>query len=122
MAGSPNQVVGQMKVKIDGARYATSGETTMDIGGPVRTAVPGDYEAGAFSEKTAESKAEVTILYKRGTSLAQLRSIDNATLTLEADNGSTWIVRNAYVADAISFSQDGKAKVVFQGPPAEEML
>lgn len=119
---NPNQVVGQMTVKIDGVTYPTAGETTLDIGGPVRAPVKGDYDASSFSETTEPSKAEVTLLYKNGVSLGALRAIDNATLTLEADNGTTWIVRNAYAADAISFGQDGKAKVTFQGPPAEEMI
>ena len=117
-----NQVVGQVKVKIDGATYATSGESSMEIGGPVREPVPGDFDAGSFKQTTAPAKCEVTLLYKNGTSLGALRSIDNATVLLEADNGVTWIMRNAYCADVISWQQDGKAKVVFQGPPAEEMI
>lgn len=119
---NPNRVVGQVKIKIDGASYPTSGEATLEIGGPMREAVPGDYEAGAFKESTAPAKLEVTLLLKAGVSLAALRSIDNATCTLETDIGTVWIMRNAYVADIISFGQDGKAKVVFQGPPAEEMV
>lgn len=119
---NPNRVVGQMRVKIDGAAYPTSGETSLEIGGPMRESVPGDYEAGAFKESTAPAKAETSLLYKAEISLANLRSVDNATLILETDTGQTWIVRNAYVSDVISFTQDGKAKVVFQGPPAEEMV
>lgn len=119
---NPNRVVGQAKVKIDGTSYPTSGETTLEIGGPVREPVPGDFEAGAFKESTAPSKVDVTINYKPGVSLSALRAIDNATVMVELDTGITWIVRNAYVAEVISFGQDGKAKVVMQGPPAEETL
>lgn len=117
-----NQVVGQVKIKIDGTWYSTSKEASMEIGGATREAVAGDYEAGSFSESTSPSKVTVSLLYKSGVSLSDLRSIDDATITLETDNGITWIVRNAYAADVITFSQDGKAQVVFQGPPAEEML
>jgi hypothetical protein len=117
-----NRVVGQVKITIDGTRYSTSGESTMEIGGPTREPVTGDYEASAFKESTSPSKCEVTLLYKGGTSLSALRDIDDATVTLETDTGATWIMRNAYAADVISFGQDGKAKVVFQGPPAEEVL
>ena len=120
---NPNRVVGQVKVRFDGSILETDGSSTMDIGGPVREAVAGDYQAGAFKEMTKESKCECTILYKSGMSLSAIRAIDNATVTLETDTGGVWIIRNAYVADAISFSgSDGKAKIVFQGPPAEEML
>lgn len=117
-----NQVVGQVKVKVDGATYPTDGASSMEIGGPVREPVPGDYDAASFKTSTAPSKVEVNLLLKKGLSLAALRAIDNATLTIETDVKTSYIVRNAYVADVISWSQDGKAKVVFMGPPAEEVL
>lgn len=117
-----NRVVGQVKVKVDGDIYETDGSTGMEIGGPSREPVTGDYQAGAFKEATNPAKCEVTILYKAGVSLSAVRNITDATLTMECDTGAVWIMRNAYVADVISFStSDGKAKVVFQGPPAEEM-
>lgn len=120
---NPNRVAGQAKVKVDGGILETDGSSTLDLGGPVREAVEGDYQAGAFRESTAPSKLDCSILLKGGTRLSQLRTIDNATLTLETDVGQTWVVRNAYVAEVISFNTaDGKAKVVFQGPPAEEMV
>ena len=43
-------------------------------------------------------------------------------MTLETDTGATWIMRNAYSSEPPSFGQDGKAKVMFEGPPAEELL
>jgi len=119
---NPNRVVGQVTIRVDGQQFATSGEATLEIGGPSREPVAGDYEAGAFKEATAPSKLDASLLLKGGVSLANLRAVDNATVTLETDTGTTWIVRNAYCADVISFGQDGKAKVVFQGPPAEEVL
>ena len=94
----------------------------MNIGGPVRENVAGDYEAGSFRESTAPARCEATLLNKQAVSLSEIRAIDNATVTLETDTGKTWIMRNAYCADAISFGQDGKVQVVFEGPPAEEML
>lgn len=119
---NPNQVVGQVKVTVDGTTYATSKEATLEIGGPSREAVNGDHEAGAFTESTNPAKLTASLLYKKGVSLAALRSLDNATVVLTTDTGIQWIVRNAYTADVISFGQDGKASVVMQGPPAEEVL
>lgn len=117
-----NKVVGQVRIKVDGDYLPTSGEATMEIGGTSRENVPGDYDAGSFKEATMPAKCEVTLLYKEGVSLSQIRAIDNATITLETDTGKTWIMRNAYSTEPPSFGQDGKAKVAFEGPPAEEML
>lgn len=119
---NPNRVAGQVTVTLDGDRLETDGSSTLELGGPVRTPVKGDYQAGSFSETEQESKLECSVLLKRKTSVAELRKIDNATLTLKTDVGHLWVVRNAYVADVISIStSDGKAKLVFQGPPAEEL-
>lgn len=119
---NPNRVAGQATITVDGDKLDTDGQSTLELGGPVRTPVAGDYQAGSFSQKEQESKMEVSILMKGGTRIADLREIDNATLTLRTDTGQHWLVRNAYVSDVISIStSDGKAKVVFQGPPAEEL-
>lgn len=119
---NPNQVLGQCRIKVDGDTLESDGESTLELGGPVREAVRGDYQAGAFSEKTAESKLETSILIKAGARLTDYSRIDNATVILNADTGQTYIIRNAYVAEVVSFStNDGKAKLVFQGPPAEEL-
>jgi hypothetical protein len=87
----------------------------MNIGGVTREAVPGDYESGSFMEKQVPSETDFEILLKKGVSLANLRAIDNATLTLETDIGTSYIVRNAYCADAITVGQEGSAKVKFMG-------
>lgn len=118
---NPNQIIGQARVKADGDTLQTKPGASLELGGPVRTAQRGDYEAGGFSEETAESKLSCTLLVKRGTSLTDLRRIDNATVTFEADTGQVYIIRNAYVADGITLTAGGEgATVVFQGPPAEE--
>jgi len=117
-----NRVLGQATVKVDGETFSTAGDTQLEIGGPSREAVTGDYEAGAFMEKTMPAKATVNLLYKAGVSLANLRAIDNATVTVETDIGETWLMSNAYVAEVISFSSsDGKAQLVFQSGPAEQV-
>lgn len=119
---NPNQVLGQAKIKVDGMIIETDGQATLELGGSNREDVPGDYQAGNFRESTAPSKLDCSILIKRGVSLTGLREIDNATVTFEADTGQTYIIRNAYVSETISAGQgDGKAKVVFQGPPAQEL-
>ncbi|MCM3419057.1 phage tail tube protein [Sphingopyxis alaskensis] len=119
---NPNQVVGQARIRVDADTLETKSGATLELGGPVRTAQRGDYQAGAFSEEEAESKLTCTILVKANVRLTDLRAIDNATITFSADTGQTFIIRNAYVADVISLTTGGDgASVVFQGPRAEEL-
>lgn len=120
---NPNRVTGQVKVKVDGDILESDGGSTLELGGPKREAVVGDYQASGFRESVEPSKLTVNLLVKARTSLTALRAIDNATVTMEADTGQTFIVRNAYVAEVISLNTgEGKASLVFQGPPAEELL
>lgn len=119
---NPNQVVGQVKIKIDGDTLQSKPGATLEIGGPARTAQRGDYQAGAFSEETTESKVTCTLLMKKSVSLTAIRNIDNATITFEADIGKTWLIRGGYSAEAPTLTAGGEgANVVFQGPPAEEL-
>lgn len=118
---STNKVWGQTRVSVDGLYLQTEGKNTFDIGGVERTSVDGDNRAGFFNEKTAPSQVEVSILMTGDVSLAALQAIDDATVVHECDTGQVYIIRHAYVSGKISAS-DGKAKVTFMGPPAEEEL
>lgn len=117
-----NQVLGQARIKVDGELFETDKQATLDLGGTMREAVQGDYQAGAFTAGTKESKLDCSILLKAGTNVARLRDIDNATITFEADTGQVFIIRNAYSVEPPVINQsEGKAAISFQGPPAEEM-
>lgn len=119
---NPNQVFGQARIKVDGETIDTKPGASLELGGPVRSAQRGDYNAGSFSEETTESKLTATLQVKRGTRVTDIRNIDNATITFQADTGQTYIVRNGYCADGITVTSGGEgAAVVFQGPPAEEL-
>lgn len=122
MKAGRNQVLGQVRVNVDGQHYETDGKSSIELGGMKRDAVAGDYQAGAFRESTEPSKVECSILLKPGVSLEAIRNARDVTLSIEADTGHHYVVRNAYSAEPPSLSTDeGKAKCVFQGPPAEEM-
>ncbi len=117
-----NQVLGQVTIEVDGDRLPTSGESTLQIGGPQRENVPGDYEAGSFMERSVPARCVVSLLHRDGVSVAAMRAIDNATLIFKADTGKTWVMRQAYFVEAGDFGQDGKASVTFEGPAAEELV
>lgn len=118
---NPNQLWGQTQIVADGLLLQTSGKGTLQVGGQVRTPVAGDNKAGFFSTETKESEVECEVLVTAGTSLVAIQAISNATLVHTCDTGQVYIVRNAFVSDAVSASE-GKAKVKFNGPPAQELL
>src|SRR4051812_33785820 len=117
---NPRKVWGQSRIKVDGQVFDTEGKSTLEVGGTNREAVEADFEAGHFTEKTAPSKLTCSVLLTAGVSLRQLQEIDDATITMEADTGQTYVIRHAYCGNAISASE-GKASCEFMGPPAEEL-
>jgi hypothetical protein len=115
-----NKVWGQSRIKVGGVTFETEGKSSLEPGGPEREEQEADFTAGFFSEKTSGAKLECSVLLTAGVSLVSLQAIDDATVTMEADTGQTYVIPHAYVAGKVSASE-GKAKLVFQGPPAEEM-
>lgn len=120
---NPNKVVGQVTITVDGERWPTDGQSTLELGGVTRNSVTGDFDAGSFNETPMPAKLDCSLLVKQGRSLGQIGAIDNATITMTTDTGQTYVVRNAYCSEPpVLTSNDGKAKVVMMGPPAEELL
>lgn len=120
MAGR-NQVLGQCRVTVAGVTYETDGKTTIAMGGTKRESVAGDYQASAFRESTEPGKVECSILIKPGVSLAAL-DFRGETVTILSDTGHQFVMRDAYTAEPVSTStDDGKAKLVLQGAPVEEL-
>lgn len=119
---NPNQVVGRAKVKIDGQLIDTGkGNTVLDPGGPKRAPVEGDYTAGAFTEAVDPSKLTFAALTKSGFSTTGFGAISDSTVSVEFDNGQTFIIRHAYAEGCPPMKTDGIAECVLMGPPAEEV-
>lgn len=119
---NPNQVIGRAKVKIDGQLIDTGkGNTTLEPGGTMREGVEGDYVAGAFREGTKPSKLSFAALTTPGFSATAIGAIADSTVSVEFDNGKTFIIRHAYSEGPPPIKTDGTADCVIMGPPAEEI-
>lgn len=118
---NPNKVWGQARVRINGQEYVTEPKASLELGGIARDSVEADNRAGLFTEKSVPSKLEASIIITPGLSLAVLNSIDDTTVTFEGDTGQTYVIGHAYNSEPVAIN-DGKAKVVLMGPPAEEVI
>ncbi len=117
---NPRKVWGQTRIRANGQQMDCEGKSTLEMGGVVRSAVAADHKAGFFSESTESSKITCMVLVTPGVSIDEMRRWDDITATFECDTGQTFVVNHGYVADNISISE-GKATLVIQGPPAEEI-
>ena len=118
---NPNKVWGQARVRVNGRELTLEPKSSLELGGIARESVEADFKAGFFTEKSVPSKLECSVIITPGLSLAELNAIDDATVTFEGDTGQTYVVNHAYVSDNVAIN-DGKAKLVLMGPPAEEVI
>ncbi len=115
-----NQVWGRARIRISGLEVETEGKSKLMPGGVKRTEVQGDYVTGKFTEESQSSKCEFTLLVTPGVSVDVMRGWDDETLIIEFDTGQSYSIPHAYCQETPDMS-DGKAPVVFMGPPAEEI-
>jgi hypothetical protein len=107
---------------LDGTLLHSKPGATLDPGGPVRTAVESD-QPGFFSETRKPARIECDLVVDANFSADALRRADDVTAIFEADTGQVWVINHGYVTDppTISGGTNGGARLVIEGPPAQEM-
>lgn len=116
------KALGIVKILIDGSLLHSKPGATLDPGGIVRTTIESD-QPGYFAESRKAAKIECDLVVDKNFSAESLRSADDFTATFEAATGQVWVVNHAYVVDppVITAGTNGGAKLVIEGPPAQEM-
>lgn len=118
-----NRLMGKAQIKVDAKLLETLPGASLDIGGVARTTVAGSNKILGFTEQVQQSKLECEFGVKEGTSLAAVNRWDDVTVTFEADTGQTWVISHGWsTTPPTATDNEGKAKCVIEGPPAEEML
>lgn len=120
MAG---KLFGRAVIRADGNTIETNKGASLDLGGVKRTAQQGARTIAGYTEETTQAKLECEMMVGVGVSVAAIGGIVDATITFECDTGQTYIMNHAWSAEPPQLTEgDGKAKLVFEGPPAVEMM
>lgn len=115
------QILGIVDVDVDGTTLLQD-NATLDPGGYNRTVVKGSKVYG-FRQEVQEATLECEVAIDGSFSVDFFRNITNSTITMRADTGQTWVMNNAWIASPPPVGQkDGKAKVKFMGPSAQEII
>ncbi|MGI8839765.1 MAG: phage tail tube protein [Caulobacteraceae bacterium] len=116
-----SKILGLATIAVDGLALLSDAAATLDPGGYMRPVQKGNVILG-FREEIAESKLEVSVAIDASFSIDAYRNITNSTVSFAADTGQTWAINGAWLSEPPNISQkDGKAKLVFLGPPADEV-
>jgi len=117
------RLMGKFTIGVNSLRFITEKGATLDLGGPKRTTKTGSNGVAGFSEEEVQSKLEFSFFIPAGLSVAQIRTWDNVTVNIETDTGQQYVINGGWVTDPQVIEEtDGKAKVIIEGPPAQELV
>jgi hypothetical protein len=114
--------LGKATIKVNGTVYQSYPGASVDIGGPVRTTRVG-HDVHGFSESTRQGSLEFDMDLGVGTSLDELRQVEDATVVFECDTGQVFVGNHWWITEPPTFTDgdDSKVKVKMEGAPMEEM-
>lgn len=119
---SKNRVGGLISLKVDGDMYYAKGNFTYNIGIPRKEGVVGADRMHGFKETPQIPFVEGEITDRSDISIEKLRSITDATVTLELANGKIIVIRQAWEAsEGTGNTEEGNAEVRFEGMSGEEI-
>lgn len=109
-------IAGLCFIKIDGRSYDAPGDFNVTIGGPVLTAIPMANGTIYNSIEIKPGKISGTISTTIGLSVVQLKNARNITVQVQAANGSSYILKNAFFTGEGEVNvKEGSFAIEFQG-------
>jgi hypothetical protein len=115
-------IAGTAFLKYDGGMLPLKGNLTVS-GSPVeRTGIAGQDYVHGYQELPRVPYIEGDISTLPEISLDTLEAVINATVTAELINGSTYVLRNAWVKGPLDINtHDGQFRIRFEGLQCDEM-
>lgn len=115
------QVTGRVTITVAGNRLKSkNGATGRNFEGLTRTGVAADTGVAGYQEETAIPEVECVIVHDGKTSITELASITDATLSFDTDSGKSYVLRNAWHCGGSELSKE-ELKAKFQAMKAEEV-
>lgn len=118
-----NRIAGVCYLKVDGTQYALRGGLTVSTDALEREGVAGMDGVHGYIERPRVPFISGDLTDTSGLSLEALQSITDATVTAELANGKTYLLRNAWTAEARELNAaDGQVSVRFEGLQGGEIM
>jgi len=123
MANDKNRRAGRIWFKVNGKMIEAKGNFTIGPGQDKREAIPGADGIHGYKEIPQVAYIEGAITDSPDLDIVDFVNITNATVTLELNNGKTWILEDAwYAGEAKITTGEGEIAVRFESRhPATEM-
>lgn len=116
------RVAGVAFVKVDGVQYALQGNATVNFSEAQREAMVGADGVHGFKEVPQAPSIAITLTRTPDCSLETLKRIANSTVTLEASDGKTYVLTEAFQSGELSYAViEGTLPVTFHGRTCREI-
>lgn len=116
------RVSGIAFIKSDGKQYQTAGEFTINMGTPMREPKIGTVGIVGYNEKPQAPSIECKIVLTPGLSLEEITNLTDATITVVAPNGTSFVLREAFFSgDGNYATGEGEVAAKFSGTKMEEI-
>lgn len=111
--------VGVLAIIVPGVgRLETKRGTKLNPGGIARNVVKSDYNVH-YAREIQEATIEGTLVHRPGDDITSLNKIADVTITVEADTGESYMVRNAFATEPNELTAgEGEVTFKFAGDPA----
>lgn len=115
------KVASKMFIDVPGfGRLETEKGASFNPGGVNRPEVISDLGVAGYEEETVAPMVSCSVIKKAGLSLHKLNNITGATVTVTLNDGSVWIIENAWTS-AVGEMSNGRYPLEMKGIRAEEV-
>jgi hypothetical protein len=101
-------ILGEATIRANGTELKTTGTAKFYPGGKRRTTHTGGGKVRGFSEQTVEPYIECQLAADNDVDVIAINAITDATITFEGNNGLSYMVTGATLAEPIGISDEGK--------------
>src|SRR3546814_732515 len=116
------QFLSRATIRANGQVIETNKGASLDLGGGKRNPIVTGRKVG-YAEETVPAMVECETSLASGMSLEAWRNLVDATIIFECDTGQSYVIRDAFITDAITLKDGdgGNVSLKFSGPGAEEV-
>lgn len=117
-----NRFAGLLYIYAGGRQLEARGKFKINPVTTKREGVAGQDSVHGYKEMPTVPSIEGDLsLTKSGITMAELHAIENATITASVANGTTYVLRSAWVANELSHdTEEGSVSVKFEGLSMDE--
>ena len=113
-----SQLIGRVKIEVNGRRYRTKKGARLMTGGITRTPVTASDGTVHWTEDVEAASCTFSVLHASDIDVTEIHALTGVTINFIADNGIAYVMPNGFSTKPPEINDDGEAPFEFAGDPA----